>query len=84
MNPTQTDLPEAILSVLAQRRAGGSICPSEVARQVGGANWRNWMEPVRQAARKLAQDGRLRVTQKDATLSPTEPWQGAIRFRLPG
>lgn len=83
MNPANIDLSNAILTLLAQRRAGGSICPSEVARLVGGADWRNWMEPVRQAARKLAQDGRLRVTQKDATLSPTEPWHGAIRFRLP-
>ncbi|HEY1057154.1 MAG TPA: DUF3253 domain-containing protein [Limnobacter sp.] len=83
MNSADIDLPNAILTLLAQRRAGASICPSEVARQVGGADWRSWMEPVRQAGRQLAQEGRLRVTQKDATLDPTKPWHGAIRFRLP-
>lgn len=70
--------------LLAARGAGSSICPSEVARALAPAPaWRALMPAVRDVARALARAGRLRVTQGHETLSPDEPWRGAIRLRLP-
>lgn len=55
---------DKIFSLLTARREGATICPSDVARAlVGDAGpWRGLMPRVRQVARVLAQDGRLRVT----------------------
>ncbi len=55
---------EALRSRLAARAPGRTICPSEVAREVGGAEWRDWMEPVREVAWRLAEQGELEVTQQ--------------------
>ena len=57
------DLQATILSLLAARRDGASICPSDVARAVGDEEWRSLMPDVREAAAGLADAGRLVVTQ---------------------
>ena len=41
------DLERAILELLAQRDAGGTICPSEAARAVAPDDWRPLMQPAR-------------------------------------
>lgn len=76
-------LDTAILAHLTARGPGKSICPSEVARAQAPANWRAHMPAVRDAARQLARDGRLRVTQGQRDLDPAEAWTGPIRLRLP-
>ncbi len=43
----------AILELLARRDDGKTICPSEAAREVGGAEYRGRMDAVRDAAREL-------------------------------
>lgn len=73
---------QAILALLEQRRAGASICPSEVARQQFGASWREEMETVRRAARRLAHGGRIQITQGGRAVDPSD-FRGAIRLRLP-
>ena len=50
--------------LLAARRPGASICPSEVARAVGGPAWRALLPAVRAAAARLAARGQLEVTQR--------------------
>jgi hypothetical protein len=79
-----TDLGAAILDLLAKRRDGATVCPSDVARAVAGPDgpWRKLMEPVRQAGRELAADGKLVVTQRGEQVDPTTA-RGAIRYRLP-
>ncbi|MFM8600430.1 MAG: DUF3253 domain-containing protein [Mycobacterium sp.] len=72
---------EAILSLVGARGPGSSICPSEAARRVGGADWRAWMEPVRTAARSLAREGRVEITQRGAAVDPDAAWRGPIRIR---
>jgi len=54
----------AIETLLAQRGAGQTICPSEAARLLAGANsdWRGAMPQVHQAARILAANGEVRLT----------------------
>ena len=79
-----TDLGTAILDLLANRRAGATVCPSDVARAVAGSDgaWRKLMEPVRQAGRALAADGRLVVTQRGEQVDPATA-RATIRYRLP-
>ena len=50
---------EAILALLARRRPGTTICPSEAARALAGdddAAWRPLMPAVREAAAALADE----------------------------
>jgi hypothetical protein len=74
------DLEQAILSLLAQRALAATICPSEVARAVGGTGWRDLMEPVRQAARRLVSDGQVEITQGGEVVDPGQS-KGPIRIR---
>lgn len=57
---------QRILDLLNARNPSGSICPSEVARQMDPDDWRNWMERVRQAARRLVARGQVVILQKGA------------------
>lgn len=50
--------------LLDERREGATICPSEIARALGGQEWRTLMEPVRAVAGRLADEGRLEITQR--------------------
>ncbi len=84
-------LEDAIRDLLDQRARGATICPSEVARaQVGGAGtdsdadtdeaWRDLMEPVREAARRLVATGEVQILQKGAVVDPSTA-KGPIRIR---
>lgn len=75
-------LATAILELLAQRRPGATICPSEVARAEAPEDWRPLMPQVRAAAAKLAAAGRIEVTQGGAVVDPRTA-HGPIRLRLP-
>ena len=66
--------------LLARRAAGATICPSEVARLVGGDDWRSMMEPVRAAARRLVAAGRVEITQGGEVVDPAAV-VGPIRIR---
>ncbi|MCA8925018.1 MAG: DUF2256 and DUF3253 domain-containing protein [Planctomycetes bacterium] len=70
----------AILALLA-RDPGASICPSEAARAVRPEAWRPLLERVRQAARRLAHEGALEITQRGRAVDPCEV-RGPIRLRL--
>ncbi len=69
-----------ILTLTAER-APRSICPSDAARAVDPEHWRELMESARDAARQLARDGDVVVTQKDEVLDPDAQWRGPIRIR---
>lgn len=74
-------LESAILSLLAAR--GGTICPSEAARAVGGEDeelWRALMEPARRAARRLVASGAVEITQSGRVVDPSTA-RGPIRIR---
>jgi hypothetical protein len=77
---TPDRLEHGILDLLARRAPGDTICPSEVARALGGDDWRELMEPVRAAGRRLAGAGRVVVTQHGTAVDP-EAARGPIRFR---
>ncbi len=73
----------AILALLGKRAPPATICPSEAARALSPDDWRPLMPAVREAARRLALAGRLRITQRGATLDPAAEWVGAIRLAHP-
>ncbi|WP_110655511.1 DUF3253 domain-containing protein [Salinicola halimionae] len=70
----------AILSMAGSRGPGKTFCPSEVARQLAD-DWHPLMGCFRGCVRKLAREGRLRVSQRGRVLSPEVPWHGAIRLQ---
>ena len=70
-----------ILDLLARRDRGKTICPSEAARALA-EDWRPLMEPVRERAYAMADEGRLEVTQAGEVVDGRTA-RGAIRLRLP-
>ncbi|MEX3505726.1 DUF3253 domain-containing protein [Corynebacterium sp. LK2510] len=75
------ELGRAIVEKLAQRAPESTICPSEVARDMGTPEgWRDLMPAVREAARRLAAEGTVEVTQKGEVVD-VEHARGPIRIR---
>lgn len=52
------------LTLLSRRAAGATVCPSEVARALGGADWRAAMPAVHAAADMLVAEGAVRLSWK--------------------
>ena len=62
--PSDAAIAAAIERLLAARRPGATICPSDAARALAAdeATWRALMPEVRRVAAALARAGRVRVT----------------------
>ena len=74
------DLERSILELLDER-APSTICPSDVARAVGTQDgWRDLMQPVRDAAARLATRGEVDVTQDGDVVDVTTA-RGPVRIR---
>ena len=69
------------LELASKRGLGKSFCPSEVARQVDPANWRELMEATRKEGKDLVQENLLICTQKGNPVDPKAAI-GPIRFGL--
>ena len=74
-------LEAAVLELLGERAAQATACPSEVARRLDPEGWRDLMEPVRRAARRLVAAGRVEVLQKGRVVDAATA-RGPIRLRL--
>ena len=78
------DLDRSLAGLLAARGATKTVCPSEVARAVGGAQWRDLMEPARAAARRAVARGEAEMTQRGHVVDPSTA-KGPVRIRpIPG
>ena len=76
----------AILDLLAARRPGATICPSDAARRVAGedpASWRPRMDDAKAAAARLVARGEVVVTQGGEPIDPALA-RGPIRIRRTG
>lgn len=71
---------QTILALVQQRGPERTICPSEVARALGGEDWRSWMDEVRSLGVELALAGDIVITQK-GNITPPDCIKGPIRFR---
>lgn len=73
-----------VFELLANRREGATICPSEVARSLlpHHGQWRELMPQIRQVAQTLVETHRLTVTRGGARVDATSPG-GPIRLGRP-
>ena len=73
---------EATTLALARHRApDGTICPSDVARAIGGPEWRALMDPVRDVVRTLVDEDAVTVEQRRQVVPKGRTWKGPIRIR---
>ena len=70
----------ATIRALTRKRAESSICPSDVARTVGGEHWRGRMDDVRRVTAALADRDEVVVTQKGETVRIADA-RGPVRIR---
>lgn len=74
----------ALLRQLQARRAPGTICPSEAAREVArdiGCEWRDLMRPVRHVAGLMVDEGAIEILQNGRRVDLATA-RGPIRLRL--
>ena len=84
--PTDEELAETILTLVAERGDGRTLGPMDVARALGGDHPDGWgplMQPIRRVAVQLMKDGRLVITRKGRPVDPDD-FRGVYRLRLPG
>lgn len=71
-----------LLEMVRARGSQATLCPSEVARDFfPDSRWRNELERVRRAGRRLAASGRIEVTQKGRVVDFSDA-RGPIRYRI--
>ena len=80
MSTVDSRLQQAILDLLAQRRAGATICPSDAARAVEPDDWRPLMDAARGAAQRLVDAGEVEVTQGGEVVDLARA-SGPVRIR---
>ena len=83
--PPENRLRDAILEAAIARGAEKTICPSEVARALGGPHPDGWgplMVPIRRAAVALAFNGRIVIYRKGKPVDPAD-FRGVYRIGLP-
>ncbi|WP_313535013.1 MULTISPECIES: DUF3253 domain-containing protein [Arsenicicoccus] len=78
--PTDAELRVDIVDLLGRRSADVTICPSEVARGLGGEDWRELMQPTRDAAAHLADEGVIEVVQGGRPVD-VRTARGPVRLR---
>lgn len=77
---SQSNIEKAILELAEKRGREKTFCPSEVARALFADGWRDKMESVRAAAKKLVEQHLIVITQKGQIVDPSTA-KGAIRIR---
>ena len=80
MTETDARLQQTILDLLAQRRPGATICPSDAARAVAPKDWRALMDAARSAAQRLVEAGEVEVTQGGEVVDVATA-RGPVRIR---
>ncbi|MET0388145.1 MAG: DUF3253 domain-containing protein [Polyangiales bacterium] len=71
-----------VRALLAARGKGKTICPSDVARVIGGEAWRTRMTLVRESALTLVERGELEVHQRGQRVDARNA-RGPIRYASP-
>jgi hypothetical protein len=71
----------ALMTLLRSRHPGRSICPSDIARIVGGKAWRTLLPLVRDRAVKFSEQGQLEIL-RGGRVVKTKLTEGVLRYRL--
>lgn len=80
------EMRETMLTLVAERGAGKTVCPSEVARALAGPHPDGWgplMQPLRRVAVDLMKQGRVVILRKGRPVDPDD-FRGVYRLALPG
>ncbi|MEE7440981.1 DUF3253 domain-containing protein [Methylobacterium oryzae] len=83
--PDDAAIEATMLHLVAERGADKTVCPSEVARALGGPHPDGWgplMQPVRRVAVRLAHAGRIAILRKGKPVDPDD-FRGIYRLSLP-
>lgn len=78
---TNRRIDATLRALLRSRAPDRSICPSDIARIVGGATWRGLLPVVRERAVKLAGSGELEIVRRGRVVK-RNPTEGVLRYRL--
>jgi hypothetical protein len=79
-DPRHAKLDAAILQLLDMRADEATICPSEAAHLVGGEDRQPLMQPARDAARRLVDQGLVVIMQKGRVVDGSTA-KGPIRIK---
>lgn len=82
-DPAATDrrIDAALQALLRSRQPGRTICPSDVARIVGGRAWRTLLPVVRTRAVAMTARGELEILRRGEIVTD-DPTRGVLRYRL--
>lgn len=83
--PDDAAIEDTMLELVAARGAQKTVCPSEVARALGGPHPDGWgplMQPVRRVAVRLAHAGRVAILRKGKPVDPDD-FRGVYRLAPP-
>ena len=81
----EAEITATMLRLVAERGLAKTICPSEVARALGGPHPDGWgplMGPVRRTAVRLMKEGRVVILRKGRPVDPDD-FRGVYRLALP-
>ncbi|HEY8567502.1 MAG TPA: DUF3253 domain-containing protein [Beijerinckiaceae bacterium] len=83
--PSPELIEETVLRLVEARGDGKTVCPSEVARALGGDHPDGWgplMQPVRKVAVRLMKEGRVAILRKGRLVDPDD-FRGVYRLSVP-
>ncbi len=72
MSSDRTAICQCILDKVRARGPEKTICPSEVARELGGEDWRSLMPLIRSIGAELVESGDIQVTQQGKIVDPLD------------
>ncbi len=81
-----SEIEATILRLVTERGPEKSVCPSEIARALGGASpddWRPLMQPVRRMAVRLTKHGRIAILRKGRPVADPNDFKGIYRLGTP-
>ena len=82
----ESGIEATMMDLVARRGADKTVCPSEVARHLGGSNpddWRPLMQPVRRVAVRLAKQGKIAILRKGVPVADPGDLKGIYRLGMP-
>ena len=85
MIPAADVIEATLMRMIAERGAGRSLDPAEVARALGGPHPDGWgplMQPIRRVAVALAEAGRVVILRKGKPADPRD-FKGVYRLTAP-
>ncbi len=86
MIPDDYEIELTLVRLVTDRGADKTVCPSEVARALGGPHPDGWgplMQPVRRQAVRLMKQGRIAILRKGKVVADPDDFRGIYRLSLP-